>query len=396
MKIKLVTLCLTLTLSLLTLSALALPAVAQELATTTLSVNDFSLTYDAALAGQVRVIAFPGDPVDQMQPGGPMPRSTTIELYPDMFAGEQMPTGVIHVFKTADFVGYPLYEAELAALNALAGLDQSAIAALASSGTGDAGVLPYLPTANAVQILRAQPRLIDTGEFSGIAYLTTYSQGIVPIHNAMLRYTLQLVSADGQTYVGATFNVSSPLLPDEVPAGYNATGTQYEADLAAALELLTGSAPAEFSPSLEALQMFAATFAVDDAAVDAEAEARGAQEEAADPSLGGLAGSWTLTGWGSPDALTPVLEGTTITAVFGAEGVGGSGGCNTYGGPFVYDNGALMVGPLASTRRACEQPIMDQEFAFEAAFMAAQTYALDGDTLTITYDGGVLVFARGE
>jgi heat shock protein HslJ len=387
MQTRFVTLCL-----IFVLSLLVLPVGAQQPATT-LTVNDFSLTYDAALAGQVRVIAFPGDPADLQQPGGPMPPATILEFYPDLFAVDQMPSGSIYVFKTADFAAYPMYTTELEALNALAGLDSAGLAALSGINTDGSDALPYLPPQPAVQILRGQPRAIDTGAFSGIAYVTAYSQGVVPIHNALLRYTLQLVSADGQTYVSAMFNTASPLLSDDFPSDYNATGEQYLADLAAALDTLNATAPADFTPSLDALAALANTFAIEGmTASTADAQT----SEAADPTLGGLAGTWTLTGWGDPAALTPVLEGTTVTVSFGVEGIGGDAGCNTYGGTFTYDNGALSVGPLAGTRRACEQPVMDQEFAFQNALMAATAYAFDGDTLTLSYEGGVLVFTRAE
>src|SRR5918992_86175 len=44
---------------------------------------------------------------------------------------------------------------------------------------------------------------------------------------------------------------------------------------------------------------------------------------------------WRLPSFRAPGGESPVLEGTTITLKFGADGrAGGSGGCNSYGGEY--------------------------------------------------------------
>ena len=82
----------------------------------------------------------------------------------------------------------------------------------------------------------------------------------------------------------------------------------------------------------------------------------------------------------------PVVPGTTITAEFDDTGrVGGSAGCNSYGGPYTVSDPKISIGPLMSTQMACIQPVMDQEIDYLAALQVAKTYGIDGEELTL-YD----------
>ena len=44
--------------------------------------------------------------------------------------------------------------------------------------------------------------------------------------------------------------------------------------------------------------------------------------------------------------------------------VAGQGGCNRFGGRYTFDGHALKIGPLISTRMACEPEVMDAEQAW--------------------------------
>ena len=44
--------------------------------------------------------------------------------------------------------------------------------------------------------------------------------------------------------------------------------------------------------------------------------------------------------------------------------VAGQGGCNRFGGRYTFNGDALKIGPLASTRMACEPKVMDAEQAW--------------------------------
>jgi heat shock protein HslJ len=112
-------------------------------------------------------------------------------------------------------------------------------------------------------------------------------------------------------------------------------------------------------------------------------------------------GEYTLEGvtW----LLDKTITGSEITAEFTATtatedaAVKGSAGCNTYTGTYVVLTRAIgqnkiEIGPLATTRKACDQPLMQQESLYLAAMEAATNYKIEGFTLTIVYPGGELLF----
>ena len=105
-----------------------------------------------------------------------------------------------------------------------------------------------------------------------------------------------------------------------------------------------------------------------------------------------LVGAWTVTGYnnGNEGFVSPV-EGSTITATFGADGqVAGSTGCNEYNGAYVLDGTSLTVGPLASTKKACDQALMDQESQFLAALQTPTTVEPSGATITLRDANGAM------
>jgi len=90
-----------------------------------------------------------------------------------------------------------------------------------------------------------------------------------------------------------------------------------------------------------------------------------------------------------------VLPETPITALFSVDDkVAGSAGCNSYNGTYVVSGNELSVGPLATTRKMCAQPIMQQEQAYLDALQAARTYEIVPDgKLKITYgEGSILTY----
>jgi heat shock protein HslJ len=81
-----------------------------------------------------------------------------------------------------------------------------------------------------------------------------------------------------------------------------------------------------------------------------------------------------------------LVPGSGITAEFAAGGaVAGSAGCNRYSGKYTVSGSQITFsGPMASTRMACEQAVMDQETAYLKALGDAKTYAVSGDQLTLS------------
>lgn len=104
--------------------------------------------------------------------------------------------------------------------------------------------------------------------------------------------------------------------------------------------------------------------------------------------------AWRLDGIATgTDAVSSTIAGTEVTATFAGDGtVSGSGGCNRYNGPFTVDGDSIEIGPVASTKMACEAQVSDQEAAYLAALDEAATFEIQGSTLTLLgADGGFLL-----
>jgi heat shock protein HslJ len=107
-----------------------------------------------------------------------------------------------------------------------------------------------------------------------------------------------------------------------------------------------------------------------------------------------FSGEYTLEGttW----LLDKTIPGSEITAVFANGEVTGTAGCNTYRGTYRSTRAAgrntIQIGPLATTRMMCDEPLMDQEQIYLAALEAATEYTIEGFALSIEYPGGELLF----
>jgi heat shock protein HslJ len=81
---------------------------------------------------------------------------------------------------------------------------------------------------------------------------------------------------------------------------------------------------------------------------------------------------------------TPLAD-HPITFEFDNEGnIAGDGSCNRFGGSCKIEGDKIEVGPLRSTRRACEPDIMQQEHRFLALLGAATKWAMDGNEIILT------------
>lgn len=108
-----------------------------------------------------------------------------------------------------------------------------------------------------------------------------------------------------------------------------------------------------------------------------------------------LDGSWRAEEVGGDSSLVaahPILR-------FTADGrAGGSGGCNTYASPVSIDGDAMTFGRLASTHKACEPALLDQEQKFFIALAGARSFSIEGAQLTLRDAAGrpLAQFLRGE
>jgi heat shock protein HslJ len=110
-----------------------------------------------------------------------------------------------------------------------------------------------------------------------------------------------------------------------------------------------------------------------------------------------LEGEWLVTGYNNgKQAVVSPIAGTTLTATFTPDGqVAGDAGCNAYNGPYKLDGTSLTVGPLATTMKACEQDVMDQETAFLTALQTPTTVETSGSTVTLRDASGATQVTLG-
>jgi heat shock protein HslJ len=107
-----------------------------------------------------------------------------------------------------------------------------------------------------------------------------------------------------------------------------------------------------------------------------------------------LLGRWDVDSYlVPPSTVQAPLAGTTLDVVFGIASVGGSSGCNTFNGTYGTNGNAVRISPLATTRLACPQDVMDQELAFVGALQGVSFIDYRGNTLLLTDRHGHLVVA---
>jgi heat shock protein HslJ len=114
--------------------------------------------------------------------------------------------------------------------------------------------------------------------------------------------------------------------------------------------------------------------------------------EPAGSSLDGT--QWSLRTSGSFDA-----KGVAVTLDFAGGRVSGTGGCNSYGGPYRVQGSNLTIGPdLVSTKIACPPPADGVEQRYLAVLPTVKQYEVQGGTLQLTDADGktLLEFAKAD
>ncbi len=115
---------------------------------------------------------------------------------------------------------------------------------------------------------------------------------------------------------------------------------------------------------------------------------------------GDLAGtSWIVTGYNDGrQAVVSVMAGTELTANFGADGkLRGSAGCNNYAASYRIVGDKITIAPtFSTTRKACEQAVMDQETQYLMALSTAASYRIDGAKLELRNAEGALSATFGK
>ena len=110
--------------------------------------------------------------------------------------------------------------------------------------------------------------------------------------------------------------------------------------------------------------------------------------------------SWLLTDYISPDgALFTVPAAVTPLLAFEGGNLTGNAGCNTFSSTYTVTGDAIELGPIVSTKMACEEPMASVEGAYLAALESIDKVAiLDDGKLQLWDDGGktTLAFLKGS
>jgi putative lipoprotein len=91
----------------------------------------------------------------------------------------------------------------------------------------------------------------------------------------------------------------------------------------------------------------------------------------------------------------PAVEDTEAGITFNEDGtVAGNSGCNGFGGNYTVEGDQVAFSEIVSTLIACEEPIMSQEEAVFKVLTDTASYAIEGNTLTLTNNEMTLVLTR--
>ena len=104
--------------------------------------------------------------------------------------------------------------------------------------------------------------------------------------------------------------------------------------------------------------------------------------------------TWYLISLHDGNATVPVIPDTTITAFFDGQGtVSGTVGCNQYSASYSGGQDNLTIGPLTSTKKACESPagVMTQESLYLAKIREVRGYSVDGALKLMDEQGKVIL-----
>ncbi|MCC6799419.1 MAG: hypothetical protein IT325_04855 [Anaerolineae bacterium] len=245
----------------------ATPALAQGESANTITFNGFGFSWDSALADGVSVIQYAGEPLDYEAPGSPQPPRTEFGLFRQI-PWDQVPVdemgypgndregkGSVIVYRLADIAPYDFSQRQVEQLQTLLAGRPDLAGYMQVDENLTAYTLPFLPVFPAGQVIRARAQYVDTGAAQGISYVTIYRQDVSPFIASEFYYTFQGISADGLSYVAATFPLTIEGFLAEYPTDFD-----YEAFIAGLDEYFTESiaqinaAPAEsFTPRLEQL-----------------------------------------------------------------------------------------------------------------------------------------------
>ncbi|MEX0848244.1 MAG: META domain-containing protein [Ilumatobacteraceae bacterium] len=121
----------------------------------------------------------------------------------------------------------------------------------------------------------------------------------------------------------------------------------------------------------------------------------------AEPDLPLADTTWTVSGIISADAVSSTTTGTAadVTFTVAADGTGTAAvnaGCNTGSAEVTVGDGTITFGPLALTKKMCDEAAMELEAAVSATMTGDATYEIEANSLTIMSGATGLTFTAGS
>lgn len=99
--------------------------------------------------------------------------------------------------------------------------------------------------------------------------------------------------------------------------------------------------------------------------------------------------TWEVTGTVANEGVSSVPMDSAATLLIAPDGtVVVNAGCNTGAGNVEVTDTTLTFGPIATTRKMCEQELMDLETAVLAVLQGEVTYEINGNTLSLRSGDG--------
>ena len=87
-----------------------------------------------------------------------------------------------------------------------------------------------------------------------------------------------------------------------------------------------------------------------------------------------------------------VPSGSEIFVRFGGKNkIEGHGGCNRFLGAYKLAGSNIAIGPLATTRMACPEPIMEREARFLRALENSRQFMRNRIDLSLTDNAGMII-----
>ncbi|HEX2057144.1 MAG TPA: META domain-containing protein [Actinomycetota bacterium] len=116
------------------------------------------------------------------------------------------------------------------------------------------------------------------------------------------------------------------------------------------------------------------------------------------PAPGGTdsdaAGLWVLESGRAPSGEVVAVDGYPVKLELIDEAAGGTAGCNSYRGDLEIDGSSFDTGEISVTEIACPPKVAAAEERYLEALEAADSIAVDGDSLTLTGPDVELVYSR--